>query len=110
MIIVMIRWTGLAPWELEFPFPGSLTSTFVVGGAATLGARRVLGRDLAVVEEEPELGIPNSGTRTPNPGIPGGAREWSFCGPEIVTIVTTHHCKTLELQFSLIILNLCGFS
>jgi len=26
-IIVMIRWTGLAPWEFEFLFPGSLTST-----------------------------------------------------------------------------------
>jgi len=24
-IIVMIRWTGLVPWEFEFPFPGSLT-------------------------------------------------------------------------------------
>ena len=21
-IIVMIRWTGFAPWEFEFPFPG----------------------------------------------------------------------------------------
>ena len=31
-IIVMIRWTGLAPWEFEFPFPGSLTSTFLVRG------------------------------------------------------------------------------
>ena len=30
-IIVMVRWTGLAPWEFEFPFPGSLTSTFLVG-------------------------------------------------------------------------------
>ena len=29
-IIVMIRWTGLAPWEFEFPFPGSLTNTFLV--------------------------------------------------------------------------------
>ena len=28
-IIVMIRWTGLAPWELEFPFPGRLISTFI---------------------------------------------------------------------------------
>jgi len=28
-VIVMIRWTGLAPWEFEFPFPGSLTSTFL---------------------------------------------------------------------------------
>jgi len=27
--IVMIRWTGLAPWAFEFPFPGSLTSTFL---------------------------------------------------------------------------------
>jgi len=24
-VIVMIRWTGLAPWEFEFTFPGSLT-------------------------------------------------------------------------------------
>ena len=31
-IIVMIKWTGLAPWEFEFPFPGSLTSTFLVRG------------------------------------------------------------------------------
>jgi len=29
-IIVMMRWTGLAPWEFEFPFPGSLTSTFLM--------------------------------------------------------------------------------
>ena len=29
-IIVMIWWTGLAPWEFEFPFPGSLTSTFLM--------------------------------------------------------------------------------
>ena len=28
-IIVMIRWTGLAAREFEFPFPGSLTSTFL---------------------------------------------------------------------------------
>jgi len=28
-IIVMIRWTGLALGEFEFPFPGSLTSTFL---------------------------------------------------------------------------------
>ena len=28
-IIVMIRWTGLAPWEFEFSFPGSLTSALL---------------------------------------------------------------------------------
>jgi len=27
--IVMIRWTGLASWEFEFPFPGGLISTFL---------------------------------------------------------------------------------
>ena len=30
-IIEMIWWTGLAPWVFEFPFPGSLVSTFLVG-------------------------------------------------------------------------------
>ena len=29
LIVEMIRWTGLAPWEFEFPFPGSLTFTFL---------------------------------------------------------------------------------
>ena len=29
-ITVMTRRTGLAPWELDFPFPESLTSTFLV--------------------------------------------------------------------------------
>jgi len=35
-IIVMIRWTGLAPWECEFSFPGSLTSTALVIVAAVI--------------------------------------------------------------------------
>ena len=26
-IIEMIRWTGLASWDFEFPFPGSFIST-----------------------------------------------------------------------------------
>ena len=30
VIIVMIRWTGLAPWEFKFLFPGGLKSTFRV--------------------------------------------------------------------------------
>ena len=25
----MIRWTGLAPWEFEVPFPDNFTSTFL---------------------------------------------------------------------------------
>ena len=30
-IMVMVRWIGLAPWEFELSFPGSLTSTFLEG-------------------------------------------------------------------------------
>jgi len=41
----MIRWTGLASWEFEFPFPGSIISTFLAGywrgaGAPTRGSKR----------------------------------------------------------------------
>ena len=35
-IIVMIRWTGLAPWEFEFRLPGSFTSTFLSSSARQL--------------------------------------------------------------------------
>ena len=39
-IIEMIWWTGLAPWEFEFPFPGSLASTFL--DVVDTLARRIL--------------------------------------------------------------------
>jgi hypothetical protein len=32
-IVVMIRWTGLAPWEFKSSFPGSLASTFLAPSA-----------------------------------------------------------------------------
>ena len=35
----MIRWTGLAPWEFEFPVPGSLTFTFQTRGGPLRGTR-----------------------------------------------------------------------
>ena len=38
-IIEMIRWTGLAPWEFEFPFPGSLTSTILMTRMSSSGRR-----------------------------------------------------------------------
>jgi len=37
-IIVMIRWTGLAPWEFGFSLPGSLISTFLVEAFALVHA------------------------------------------------------------------------
>jgi len=48
-IIVMIRWTGLAPWEFEFPLPGSLISSFLVArdldyrGTSLIRNTRLLG-------------------------------------------------------------------
>ena len=36
-IIGLIWWTGLAPWEFEFPFPGSLIYIFLVSPGNTLG-------------------------------------------------------------------------
>jgi len=36
----MIWWTGLAPWECEFPFPGSLISTFPGHSAAKRSRER----------------------------------------------------------------------
>jgi hypothetical protein len=44
LIIVIIWWTGLAPWELEISFSGSLKTTPLTG-AETLGG----GRGLPVV-------------------------------------------------------------
>ena len=48
-IIVIIRRTSLAPWEFEFPFPGSLTSAFLPGGedSAAADARGGAGGALA---------------------------------------------------------------
>jgi len=40
-IIVMIRWIGLAPWEFEFPFAGSLTSTFLEQGGWEAGIEAI---------------------------------------------------------------------
>jgi len=57
-IIVIIKWTGLAPWEFEFPFPGSLTSTFLDGtlsslvGVALLPKKLVSWVDLLLYERE----------------------------------------------------------
>ena len=38
-IIVILSWTGLALWEFEFPFPGSLTSTFPGSGHSFVSVR-----------------------------------------------------------------------
>jgi len=37
-IIVMIRWTGLAPWEFEFPFPVGGGGDHSGGGGEAAGA------------------------------------------------------------------------
>ena len=71
-IIIMIRWTGLAPWEFEFPFPGSLTSTLLSGPGHThvhlrrhaLGLCRQLGQGCATPMSHPHgVGCKGSGLR-----------------------------------------------
>ena len=56
----MIWWTGLAPWEFEFPFPGSYTSTFL--------ERRVFTR--AVVSRS------RAGRNPEHPPGKSGERHW----------------------------------
>jgi len=63
-IIVMIRWTGLAPWKFEFPFPGSLTSTFL--GAEEKNAAFSVDRE--------------AGFRAEGLGLASGSALYSMCG------------------------------
>jgi len=50
-IIVMTRWTGLAPGEFEFSFPGSLTSTFLGQGARKHAKELPAGDAAAALQE-----------------------------------------------------------
>jgi len=54
LIIVMIRWTGLAPWEFDFPFPG-VGPAACGAGLTTHWLRRVPGQAL---EGGPQHGLP----------------------------------------------------
>ena len=47
----MVRWTGLAPWESEFPFPGSLTSTFLAQVEHLVRLMREVQRDREAARE-----------------------------------------------------------
>ena len=52
----MIRWSGLAPWEFEFSFPGSLTSTFqeqvvTCSGTQKDGSLRVVRNGIGINEQ-----------------------------------------------------------
>ena len=60
----MIRWTGLAPWEFEFPFPGSLTSTFLALTQHDAGAVQVGGGDQGIGGD---VGPQGGGASTLNP-------------------------------------------
>ena len=53
LIIVMVRWTGLAPWKFEFSFPGSLTSTLHLEQSWTVWPRGALRGGIPVSFLEP---------------------------------------------------------
>jgi len=61
----MIRWTGLAPWEFQFPFPGSLTSTFLQDQEEAETAKRAAQRRRAL--EVPYTLNPNPPALHPTP-------------------------------------------
>jgi len=72
-IIVMIRWTGLAPWEFEFPFSGSLTSTFLARRASDPGRLRRATRRTPRPERpgtNPPICTLNPGPQPPTPPPP----------------------------------------
>ena len=46
---MMIRWTGLAPWEFELPFSGSLTSTLLEEGTPQIVFK--------TFAQKPEIGL-----------------------------------------------------
>ena len=64
-IIEMIWWTGLAPREFEFPFPGSLISTFPVLFLVMLKLGRVADRGGGVQEVHARLDDPPRGGSLP---------------------------------------------
>ena len=65
-IIEMIWWTGLTPWEFEFPFPDSLISTFLGIRVFTDAPDSV---DPEGVEGVVKAGkYPNPRSRIPGPG------------------------------------------
>jgi len=66
-IIVMIRWTGLAPWDFEFPFLGSLTSTFLQA-SVTLPYAIAIGGALVVAASYFAKVHPKPGSQTPGSG------------------------------------------
>ena len=55
-IIVMMRWTDLAPWEFEFPFPGSLTSTFLSTGQVSWPNVRLASLPVLEIMQDAGLG------------------------------------------------------
>ena len=58
-IIMMIRWTGLAPWEFEFSFAGSLTSTLLKQASLCIenGSEGAYARDLRAVHFQVSTGV-----------------------------------------------------
>jgi hypothetical protein len=87
-IIVMIRWTGLAPWEFEFPFRGSLTSIFLMNlvcQAFYVGLNSVSRADLREYWKNLCAGG-HSGEGGLWPGVAGDAPVHGGGGTTVVTL------------------------
>ena len=87
-IIVMIRWTGLAPWESESPFPGSLTSTFLTPWEVPW-----CGRGAAVVRNASRRATRLSCALDPK---------------QVVSVLLTHDCLDKQVMTVLLEVPWCG--
>jgi len=75
-IIVMIRWTGLAPLEFEFSFPGSLTFT---------SPRDLIETNLHVCQQVMKYPIRWSATRSSKVNLPHAINLSASCDANLVT-------------------------
>ena len=63
-IIVMIRWTGLAPWEFEFPFPPSQETWICENGLLRREGESFVDPDEKLVPTETLIPEPSTANRT----------------------------------------------
>ena len=99
-IVGMIWWSGLAPWEFEFPFPGSLISTCLgAGRGASVDDRlRALHLTPSFLNPQPEPSTFNLQPSTLSPQPSTLNPQHSTLNPQPSTLNPQH--STLNPQHS----------
>ena len=95
-IIVMIRWTGLAPWEFEFPFPGSRIST-VLGKGRTLSSAASTPRAVTPACSRRNVSNPSSSW---GGGVENNYFTEIYCGSEAGSYLRLRLCVSLNSRLA----------